>query len=55
MNILILGRTGAMGKYLTDILSADKNNKILLLPEKNMKIKIIFYFYMEMHMIIFFK
>lgn len=28
MNILILGGTGAMGKYLTDILSVDKNTKV---------------------------
>lgn len=37
MNILILGGTGAMGKYLTDILSADKKNKIYVTSRKKYK------------------
>jgi nucleoside-diphosphate-sugar epimerase len=37
MNILILGGTGAMGKYLVDILSADENNKIYVTSRKKYK------------------
>lgn len=39
MNILILGGTGAMGKYLTDILSVDKNNKIYVTSRKKYESK----------------
>lgn len=39
MDILILGGTGAMGKYLTDILSADKKNKIYVTSRKKYESK----------------